>query len=236
MHTVFTGDRLYVAVDILILTEKNGVLQVMLSRRTHPPCEGSWSLPGRLVAIDESAEETVQKLLSEMLPVANAYQEQLFTFTDPGRDPRGRVISAAYLVIIPWEQLSPAFRAESVKLRCFSVSNGEKGLYLTGEDGHTLDNGTLAFDHEQIIRTGITRLQGKIEYTDIGFRFLNDPEAFALGEIQRVFEAVLEKTLDTSNFRRFVLKRYEETGRIEQTKREEKKKRGRPAVLYRLTR
>lgn len=236
MHTVLTGDRLYVTVDILILTENNGSLKLLLARRPHPPYEGSLALPGRFVALDESAEAAVEKLLSEMLPIQNAFQEQLFTFTDPGRDPRGRVISTAYLVIIPWEQLAPALQNENVRLRCFSVSNGENSLLLTGEDGQVLDSSELAFDHEKIIRTGITRLQGKIDYTDIGFRFLNDPEAFSLGEIQRVFEAVLEKTLDTSNFRRFVLNRYEETGRIEQTKREEKKKRGRPAVLYRLTR
>lgn len=236
MHTILTGDRLYVTVDILILTEKDGALQLLLSKRTHPPYEGSWALPGRFVALEESAEDAVRTLLQEMLPVQKAYQEQLFTFTDPKRDLRGRVISTAYLVIIPWEQLAPAMQDESVRLRCFRVSNGEGALALTGEDGQALNLSELAFDHAQIIRTGVTRLQGKIEYTDIGFRFLNDPEAFTLGEIQRVFEAVLEKTLDTSNFRRFMLNRYEETGRIEQTKREEKKKRGRPAVLYRLTR
>ena len=80
----------------------------------------------------------------------------------------------------------------------------------------------------------MTRLRGKIDYTEVGFHFLNDRNAFSLGELQTVFEAVLEEKQDSSNFRRDIRKRYEEKGRIELTDRENGKRRGRPAQLYRL--
>ena len=92
----------------------------------------------------------------------------------------------------------------------------------------------LAFDHGRIIDTGVQRLRGKIDYTDVGFRFLNDLNAFSLSELQTVFEAVQGKKLDNSNFRRAIRNRYEENGRLVQTAREDKQKRGRPALLYQL--
>ena len=83
-----------------------------------------------------------------------------------------------------------------------------------------------------MIQTGLQRLRNKIDYTDIGFSFLENREEFALGELQTVFEAVLDSKLDSSNFRRFILNRYEKTGRLEQTEQAEKRGRGRPAALY----
>lgn len=238
MHTNLSKDRLHVAVDILLLSQTGNALKLLLSRRPSPPYQGALALPGRLVAVDHSAEETVDALLREMLPEtipsSGVYREQLFTFSDPKRDPRGRVISIAYLAIIPWQLLSPALEACPTTLECFTVSAADGEMQLSGSDGSAIDCSALAFDHSSIIRTGVARLKGKIEYTEIGFHFLNDPEAFSLGDMQRVFEAVLGRALDASNFRRFALNRYEETGKIEQTERAEKKKRGRPAALYRL--
>jgi 8-oxo-dGTP diphosphatase len=80
----------------------------------------------------------------------------------------------------------------------------------------------------------VLRLRGKIDYTDVGFRFLNDLNAFSLSELQTVFEAVLGRKLDNSNFRRFIRNRYEETGRMVLTDHEDKQGRGRPAALYQL--
>ena len=233
MHTVLMEDRIHVAVDALIMTVREGRLELLLSRRVSEPCKDCWALPGRLVDREESAEEALNKLLAEMLPVEKAYCEQLYTFTAPGRDLRGRVISIAYLVIVPWEVLQPTLAGENVHFKCFDVS--DEAFVLTDETGETPDLSQLAFDHADIVKTGIARLRGKIEYTDIGFRFLGHPEAFSLGELQQVFEAVLSKPQDTSNFRRFVLGRYESSGRIRQTQSIGKKGRGRPAALYCLT-
>jgi len=231
MHDSLAPDQLYVTVDLLIMTVHNGKLNLLLSRRGNAPYRGRWALPGRFVGMTESAEETAKILLERMLPLENAYLEQLYTFTDVGRDPRGRVISAAYLVIAPWSSVEKVLPGTS--FRCFGTELKD-GQPVLRDGENTLAAGELAFDHEKIIATGLNRLQGKIDYTDIGFRFLENPEAFSLSELQTVFGAVLGTALDGSNFRRSILTRYERSGRLEQTERAEKRDRGRPAALYRI--
>ena len=231
MHDSLAPDQLYVTVDLLIMTVHNGKLNLLLSRRGNAPYRGHWALPGRFVGMTESAEEAAKILLEKMLPLENAYLEQLYTFTDVGRDPRGRVISAAYLVIAPWNSVEKALPGTS--FRCFGTEL-EDGQPVLRDGENILAAGELAFDHERIIATGLNRLQGKIDYTDIGFRFLENREAFSLSELQTVFEAVLGTALDGSNFRRSILTRYERSGRLEQTERAEKRDRGRPAALYRI--
>lgn len=234
MHKTLESDRLHLSVDGLILTVRDSVLTVLLSRRASPPCEGAWALPGRLVELNESAEETVSQLLHEMLPGLTAYSEQLYTFTRPSRDPRGRVATIAYLILLPWEQLEGVLTQPGVTLECFTLQHVAEGLMLQSNDGTIVHPDELAFDHGTILTTGVTRLQGKIDYTDVAFHLLRDMQSFSLGELQTVFEAVLNQTLDASNFRRGILAKYEQTGRIRQTSQAKKQGRGRPAALYRF--
>ena len=235
MHEGLSPDQVYVTVDLLILTIRDGMLSLLLSRRRDPPYAGRWALPGRFVGVDESAETAVRKLLDEMLPVKDAFLEQLYTFSEVDRDPRGRVISAAYLVIVPRSKLEALTETGRTSFQRFDVALETDGLRLTASDGTVLTGSGLAFDHGRIIETGVLRLRGKIDYTEVGFRFLNDLSGFSLGELQTVFEAVLGRKLDSSNFRRFIRNRYEETGKITMTDREDKQKWGRPASLYQLT-
>ncbi len=234
MRDLRERDRLYVTVDLLILTVRDGRLNLLLSRRKEEPYAGRWALPGRFVGQDESAEEAAEKLLQELLPVRDAFLEQLYAFSEVGRDPRGRVISTAYLVIIPWNRLETLFEEARIPFSRFEISGEADWLRLKGTDGTILTGGDLAFDHGRIIGTGVQRLQGKIDYTEVGFRFLNDRNAFSLGELQTVFEAVLGKQLDKSNFRRTIKARYEDTGKMTLTDREGRKSRGRPSLLYQL--
>ena len=105
---------------------------------------------------------------------------------------------------------------------------------MSGKDGTVLTGSDLAFDHGRIIETGIKRLQNKIGYTDIAFRFLADMESFSLSELQTVFEAVLDRPTDSSNFRRMIRTQYEKEGRVIRTEKEDKQGPGRPSVLYRF--
>lgn len=234
MHSTLAQDQVYIATDILILSAHEGTLYLLLGKRSNPPYAGCWALPGRLIGLNESAEESAGKLLEEMLPVRDAFFEQLYTFTDVNRDPRGRVISVAYLVIVPWRRLEEAMEGEGVLLERFALSL-DGGLKLDGRNGQRIDAEHLAFDHRQMIETAVRRLRGKLDYTEIAFEFLDHPGMFSLGELQAVHEAVLGKPVDKSNFRRTVLSRYEETGRIRATEKMDKQRRGRPAVLYSRT-
>lgn len=232
MCSALAPDRIHVAVDLLILTVKDGQLNLLLSKRGHSPFAGFWALPGRMVSIDESAETAVNRLLAEMLPVPEAFMEQLYTFTQADRDPRGRVISIAYLVIVPWGRLKAVLETEATGFACFQAALDQDGLRLISDHVTIPGSADLAFDHARMIQTGLQRLRNKIDYSDIGFSFLENREEFALSELQTVFEAVLDGKLDSSNFRRFILNRYEKTGRLEQTEQAEKRGRGRPAALY----
>ena len=234
MHDTLLPDRVYVTVDILILTVREGRLGLLLGRREKPPYPDRWALPGRFVELGESSGAAARRLLDEMLPAQEVYLEQLYTFTAVDRDPRGRVISTAYLAIEPWRQLEPMLGQAGMRLRCFDVRMDERELTLSDGEGVQLAGGDLAFDHGRIVRTGIQRLRGKIDYTDIGFRFLDDDQAFPLSALTAIHEAVLDKDIDDSNFRRSLRSRYEETGRLVQTSMAERRRRGRPAALYRL--
>lgn len=234
VHEELEQGQLYVTVDTLILTVMNGELCLLLSRRKNPPYEGRPALPGRFIGPEEAAETTVRYLMNEMLPGADPFLEQLYTFTEVNRDPRGRVISAAYLVILPQQKMEKVLEESETSLRPYRVDTENGAVRMTGEDGTVLTGSDLAFDHGRIIETGIQRLRNKIGYTDIGFRFLNNPGAFSLSELQTVFEAVLGMQLDSSNFRRSILNQYEKGGRLRQTAQEERRGRGRPAVLYRF--
>lgn len=233
MHSQLAQDQIHVTVDLLILTIRDGKLGLLLSPRTAPPFEHCWALPGCFIPPEDSAEKTVQNLLDEMLPVSRAKVEQLFTFSAADRDPRGRVISMAYLVIVPWGLLSETLEGENTSsFCCFDLKLRGQELILTDAKGQSIGEKELAFDHGQIIKTGIIRLRNKIDYTDIGFSFLENKQCFPLSDLQTVFEAVLDAEVDSSNFRRFILNRYEKTGELKQTIEIAKRSRGRPAVTY----
>ena len=229
MHPTLTPDQMHLSVDGLIFTVRQKELVVLLAQRTNPPHAGQWALPGRLVGLSESADEAMQALLAEMLPGTATYSEQLYTFTAPHRDARGRVVTVAHLVLLPWEQLAQHTHSP---LKCFTIWHEPDGIRLLAEDGTTLSPADLAFDHGHVLTTGIARLQGKIDYTDVAFHLLQDMLAFSLSELQAVFEAVLHQQLDASNFRRGILGKYEATGRLTQTAQAKKQGRGRPAALY----
>ena len=232
MHESLTPHEMPVAVDAVILAVRRGRLRVLLSRRTAPPYRGCWALPGRFIGREESAEKALRALLQQMLPVNGAYLEQLYTFSAINRDPRGRVISIAYLVILPGGEAAETEAAHGMK--AFDLRTEGSALRLNADDGTELAASDMAFDHAGIVETAVRRLRGKIGYTDIAFRFLADMESFSLSELQTVFEAVMDRPTDSSNFRRMIRTQYEKEGRVIRTEKEDKQGPGRPSVLYRF--
>lgn len=234
MHESLSQTEIFVTVDLMILTVRSGQLRLMLARRTAPPYQGCRALPGRFIERNESAEKAALTLLQEILPVQCGFTEQLYTFSGINRDPRGRVISIAYMVILPDRCARMLSDFPDSEMEDFAVRLDQNVLRMTGSGGLELSASDLAFDHADIVEKGITRLRGKITYTDIGFYFLEDPDSFSLRELQTVFEAVLDHPMDSSNFRRMILTQYERSGKIIKKGKEEKAGIGRPSVLYRF--
>ena len=224
-----------VAVDVLTFSTEKGQLKLLLTRRQQPPYEGRWAIPGVRVGMAESTDAAAIRACAERAGLSGIYMEQLYTFSDPDRDPRSRTISVAYLALAPVSRLRAAVRPGEVEL--FDVMREGAGFRLAAcGGGATAQQGAampeLAFDHAAIIATALNRMAGKLEYTDIGSHCLEDRSRFTLSELCEIYAAIAGRSYDLPNFRRFIKKRYEVTGRIEPTG-ERLKKRGTPAVVYR---
>lgn len=201
-----------VTVDVVMMTLRDEALQVLLVKRALAPYRGDWAIPGGFVHLDESLEAAARRELCEETGVTEVYLEQLYTFGDPGRDTRGRVISVAYIALVP-TPLALQAGSDAREARWWPVA----------------DRPPLAFDHDRILNYALTRLRYKIEYSAVGFRLM--PEQFTLSELQRAYEIILGEPLDKRNFRR----RLNEAEVIEPTE-EFHAGEGRPARLYRFRR
>lgn len=201
----------FVTVDVIIFTLRENDLRALLVKRDHPPFEGMWAIPGGFVGIDESLEEAALRELEEETGVRNVYLEQLYTFGDPKRDPRGRVITVVYFALAPFDAIQMRAGSDAAETCWWSV--------------HKLP--PLAFDHADILAYALQRLRYKLEYTAVGFELL--PETFTLSELQSAYEIILGERLDKRNFRRKILNAdvIEETPNYRTGE-------GRPARLYRF--
>jgi len=192
-----------VAVDIVIFSIRNRELNTLLVKRGVPPFEGEYAIPGGFLRSDESLEEAAKRELREETSVRDVYLEQLYSFGDPARDPRGRVVTVAYYALVSSDHLELSAGADAAEAEWIAI----KKLPV------------LAFDHGRIVKYALNRLRNKLEYTTVGFQLL--PRKFTLAELQAVYEAILGKKIDKRNFRRKMallgilqpLKEWQETGR-----------------------
>jgi 8-oxo-dGTP diphosphatase len=173
-----------VTVDIVIFTIHAGTLKVLLVKRGVPPFAGQFAIPGGFVLEDESLEQAALRELREETGVADVYLEQLYSFGDPKRDPRGRVITVAYFALISAGQAPLQAGTDAAEAAWWPLDRLPP----------------LAFDHDEILTYAVERLRNKLEYTTVGFQLL--PAKFTLSELQEVYEAILGKKLDKRNFRR----------------------------------
>ncbi|AQS70337.1 NUDIX domain-containing protein [Streptomyces pactum] len=178
-----------VTVDLAVLTLRAGALHVLLVERGQEPYAGRWALPGGFLLPDESAEEAARRELAEetgLAGVSAPHLEQLRTYSEPGRDPRMRVVSVAFAALLP-DPAEPHAGTDAAEARWTP--------YDAARD--------LAFDHDRILADARERVGAKLEYTCLATAFC--PAEFTLGELQQVYETVWGAVLDRPNFRRKVL-------------------------------
>ena len=218
-------DRPSVTSDILIFTmsPKLDRLKLLLIKRGGHPYINCWALPGGFVNNDESTFTAANRELKEETGLEDIYLEQLYTYSQPQRDPRTRVISVAYMALVPANKIVIAGADDSdaewfdiqIKDNNLIISSDEKNVIIQYQLNNTefqcghityenqvpqlISDEKLAFDHQLIIFDGLMRLRNKIEYSNIAFNLVE--EKFTLPDLQKVYETILGKALFKTNFR-----------------------------------
>ena len=211
MPYTYEYPRPSVTVDCIIFgLDDSQQLKVLLIQRNSDPYAGHWALPGGFVEMDESLEDAARRELQEETGVENVFMEQLYTFGQPGRDPRGRVISVAYFALVNLGEHTVTAATDADDARWFALEEVPE----------------LAFDHAEILEAALARLRAKVRYQPIGFELL--PTHFTLSQLQQLYETILGvPSLNKRNFRTRILKMgvLQEVGRQTNVAH-------RPAMLY----
>lgn len=238
-------EKLSMTADILLFSVSDGdqenyrklkkkYFSVLLVKRDNYPYVNKWCLPGGFIRMDETTEEAAKRILATETNLHNIYLEQLYTFDDVKRDPRMRVVSTTYMALVDKNKLKDKLLPNASWFH-ITLLEDEKSIYVTLDNEsetlnyvvqkklvekttaryqyNVLKNDFLAFDHAQVILTGISRLKNKIEYTDIVFNMM--PEYFTLGELQQVYEVILDKKLLDPAFRRIIANKVEKTDKVQ---------------------
>jgi len=220
-----------VTVDVALLSAWEHQLFTLVIRRAEHPFRGCWALPGGFVGMQESLDEAAARVLRDKAGLEGVFLEQLYTFGDPQRDPRTRVITVAYYALV-----------DSARFRGVNVDEADRGVAVIdvpweAETGGPVEfadeqGGTLltAFDHSAIVGMAVKRIRGKLNYTPVGFQLL--PLEFTLRDLQVVHETVRGHPVNKDSFRRRMLA----SGELEATGRRQGDVGHRPAELYRFAR
>lgn len=223
--------RVSVAVDVALVAAVDGELSTLLIRRAEHPHKGRWALPGGFVGEGEGLHDAAARVLHAKARTQRVFLEQLYTFGDPGRDPRTRVVSVSYYALVDEARFRRAVGGgDDVRTGTLRVPwAGEAGgpVKVVDDAGKAMP---LAFDHDEILGMAVKRLRGKLDYAPIGFQLLGD--SFTLLDLQRVHETVLGRALNKDSFRRRMLA----SGMLEATGRTQRDVEHRPAAIYRFAR
>lgn len=209
-------------------------MSVLLVKRKDYPYKDKWCLPGGFLDIKEELEECPKRILERETNIKDVYLEQLYTFGSVNRDPRLRVVSTSYMALIDKNRLLNKlnenaqwfdikiierkdniliFKLENEKEKIEFKANRKLKEAVTDQyEYEIIENEKIAFDHALVLLTGMERLRNKIQYTDIVFSMM--PEYFTLGELQKVYEVILDKKLLDPAFRRIIADKVVKTDKL----------------------
>ena len=175
------------SVDAVVFGYEEGNISVLLIKRKYDPFKGQWAIPGGFVINNESLEEAVERELFEETGIKINYLEQLYTFGKPDRDPRGRVVSIAYFGLVRPDAFKLYASTDAEQAQWFNINELPK----------------LSFDHKEILKTAIERVQGKITYEPIGFELLD--KKFPFSDLEKLYTTLLGREIDRRNFRKKIV-------------------------------
>ena len=210
-------------------------MSILLVKRDTYPYKDKWCLPGGFLnPVTETLEDTAKRILKSEVNLEDIYMEQLYTYDSIDRDPRCRVVSTAFIGLVDKTQLISDINPKASWFNIDFVQDDENGVIISLDNGkdkllvqakknidksstrvnyEIIQNDNIAFDHALVICTGIDRLRNKINYTDLVFYMM--PKQFSLGDLQRVYEVILNKKLLAPAFRRIIADKVEKTDVIQ---------------------
>ena len=251
-------EQLSMTADILLISisdeETNNyrktndkMMSILLVKRDDYPFKGKWCLPGGFLnPVGETLEECAKRVLKKETNLQDIYLEQLYTFDNPKRDPRTRVVSTSYMALVDKNKLTNMINENACWFDVVLLEDNKKEVEVTLSNSidtihlkikkvlreKTTDrydfisenNNEIAFDHDLVIVAGLERLRNKLNYTDIVFNMM--PKYFTLGELQKVYEVILNKKLLDPAFRRII------GGKVEKTNKMKTGEGHRPSALF----
>ncbi len=179
--------KIRLSVDAVVFGYEEGVISVLLIKRKYDPFKGKWAIPGGFVLNHESLETAVERELQEETGVKINYLEQLYSFGDVDRDPRGRVVTVAYVGLVRPNAFRIYASTDAEQAQWFTINNLPE----------------LSFDHKKILDIAIARLQAKITYEPIGFELLD--KKFPFSDLEKLYTTLLGRAIDRRNFRKKML-------------------------------
>ena len=240
-------DKFALSTDVLIFSVSKGeaktcrnlsdkFFSILLVKRNKDPFKDTWCLPGGFVGENETIDSAADRILEKETNLTNIYKEQLYTFGEVDRDPRTRVISTAYMALIDKQKITNQLSKDASWFNIHIIEENDKVNVVLENDDDTIEfviekelvsqttkkykyktikNENIAFDHDKIILTGIERMKNKVKDTDIVFNMM--PEYFTLGELQQIYEVILDKKLLDPAFRRIIADKVEKTDKMIKT-------------------
>ena len=200
------------SVDAVVFGYEAQTISILLIKRKYEPFKGEWAIPGGFVLNNESLEEAVERELKDETGIKINYLEQLYTFGKPKRDPRSRVVSVAYFGLIKPSTFKISASTDAEEVHWFKIDELPK----------------LSFDHEEILKMAISRLQGKITYEPIGFELLDTK--FPFSDLEKLYATLLGRAIDRRNFRKKMLS----LNILDELDEKVSKGTGRPANLFKF--
>jgi 8-oxo-dGTP diphosphatase len=175
--------KFHVALDCIIFGFDNEKLKLLIHKRQFEPFLGDWSLFGGFLKPEESLDDAANRILFELTGLQKIYMEELQTYGNMDRDPAGRVLSVAYYALIPAHRYSENFSKQS----------GATWVSLK-------ELPDLIMDHNDMVNSALRRLRRRTASQPIGFELL--PAKFTLPQLQSLYEAIYQTTIDKRNFRK----------------------------------
>lgn len=175
------------SVDCVVFGYHEDKLKVLLIKRGAEPFKGELALPGDLVYPNEDINVAARRILKDLTGIGNLYMEQTKVYGRVDRHPSGRVITTGYYSLIDTEKYDP------------HASGWADDVFWMEVNQYP----ALAFDHNEILDDALKTLRDRVRHRPVGFELL--PRKFTLGQLQSLYEALLNEEYDKANFRKRIL-------------------------------